>query len=118
MNSSPAECQLEHRRRLRKHVRIVAILFGLPLVALLLPVLLMLLGVLPTSAAYSYISSDGKFDDFEMPSKGRTLRMVELLFDDYRKQVGRPDLTLYRTTARVWWHSWEWPDYASNPPPA
>jgi len=91
------------------------LLVGLALVAILVPILLVLLGVESSMPVYSYVSSDGKFDEIEMPSKGRSLDMVEAHFDEYRRQVGQPDLILYRTTSRVWWRYWRWSEYVSHP---
>jgi hypothetical protein len=61
-----------------------------------------------------FVSSDGGFDDFEVPEKGRDLAAVEFYFDEYKKQVGQPGLLLYRGAARDWWRFWNWSDYATH----
>ena len=69
--------------------------------------------MIPVIHTYEYVSSDGGFEDSEVPEKGRTLEMVEANFADYE---GEEDdgLVLCRTTNRDWWAYWEWYDYMTH----
>jgi hypothetical protein len=113
---SSEEAQFQRRLRRRKRIVVAILLIALlPAAILLARIPLMMLGVEPFIHVYGYVSSDGGFDDIEVPEKGRTLTMVEGYFDDYKRQVGKPDLRLYRTTPRDWWRFWSWFDYATDP---
>ena len=72
-------------------------------------------GIEPLMHHYPYESADGKWTDFEMPEKGRTLGMVESGFSGYRTKVRSPELALYRTFEPEWWRVWNWYDYATHP---
>lgn len=48
------------------------------------------------------MSSDGGFDDIEVPGKGRALTTVEINFERYKRQIDSPGLKLYRTSKRIW----------------
>jgi len=67
----------------------------------------------PIIHVYRYESSDGGFDDIEVPEKGRNLNAVEELFARYKND--NPKAILYRTSHRQPWKFWCWFDYLSNP---
>lgn len=52
---------------------------------------------------YNYESSDHGFEDSEIPEKGRTLEMVEQLFNEYKKKAGNDSVELRITTKIESW---------------
>jgi hypothetical protein len=67
-----------------------------------------------TLPVYNYESSDGWFDDIEIPWKGRTLRTVEINFESYKSRTNKPDLKIYRTSKRIWRAPNLWIDNLTN----
>jgi hypothetical protein len=117
-----AEVPRSHGRRLRRRIFLFS---GFVIVSLLLvnlPPIGLAIGIvgeaagLPLGVPYCHFeSSDGRFEDVEIPEKGRDLAMIERLFADHKKETGQPDLILYRTTPRMWWQLWAWGEYAFQP---
>ena len=64
--------------------------------------------------SYHYESSDKGMADFEVPWKGRTLSIVEADFEQYKQQVGNPQLRLLRTSKRIWFSPNLWWDNFTN----
>jgi hypothetical protein len=69
---------------------------------------------LPFIAVYHYESSDGGFEDEEVPAKGRQLSSIETYFVQYRAKKGDPTLKLYRLDDRDWTNLLRYPDYLWN----
>ena len=69
--------------------------------------ILMTLLLLPLLAsakqACGFESSDGKWSDFDYPSKGRTFVSVLYDFEIYKFKIGNPDIQLFRTTKPGFW---------------
>ena len=68
----------------------------------------------PTIHSYTYVSSDGGFEELEVPEKGRPLEMVEKHFEEYKAAKADPEIVLLRTRRREWWQYWEWYDYVTH----
>jgi hypothetical protein len=78
-------------------------------------IVFVLLALEPIIHSYSYISADGRFDEIEVPEKGRDLAMVEAIFADYKRRTHQPDLILYRSFRPTWWRFWKWREYCVHP---
>lgn len=108
----------------RKRIRMI--LAASPAASGLLVWLIYSVATLPIIAVYNFESSDGGFDDVEVPAKGRTLDQVERDFRDYKAKTGDEDVRLYRTSERDWTNfllvfdnllnrRWDYPYTSPNP---
>ncbi len=75
------------------------------------PFVAIVLGIEPVIHKYDYVSSDGGFEAFECPEKGRGFESVVAAFNDYRNASGHTHVILWRKSTRQWWRFWRWLDY-------
>lgn len=74
-----------------------------------------LLGLEHFIHAHRYDSSDGGFEDVEIPEKGRSFAIVQSSFRRYVEESKQPDIQLFRTFPKERWRFWNWRDHASHP---
>lgn len=70
-----------------------------------------MIGFLFSPIDYEYSSSDGGFNDSEVPFKGRKLDTIQWLFDRYKNVNNLKDSSLCRKFDIHWWEYWHWHDY-------
>jgi hypothetical protein len=71
-------------------------------------------GVFWQLPVYHYTSSDGGFNEIEVPWKGRDFNVVEQSFQEY-KESGHDNVILIRTTPKPWASPNLWWDNLSHP---
>ncbi len=97
----------------KKKVLITLFITSISIIALSNTFLGIFLGK-PLIHVYNYESSDGSFTEIEVPEKGRDLKMVEALFEDYKKSSGKLDLILCRTFQVEVLHFYEWSNFLTH----
>lgn len=68
----------------------------------------------PIISVYRYECTCGKFNDIEVPAKGRLLDGVQRRFTKHKASCKQAGHALHRTTARDWSNCFNWPDNFSN----
>ena len=69
---------------------------------------------LPQSYPHRYCSDGCRFNTYERAKGHDPVGSVEIEFNNYKNNVGKPDMVLYRRFYRKWWQIWNWVDFLTN----